>query len=73
MKKFEIGKKYSMTSICDRGCKWTYEVVKRTEKTITLSEVGTDELKRCKVSEYDGKEICKPLGRYSMSPTLKAE
>ena len=34
MKKFEIGKTYSMRSICDHDCVWTYTVTARTAKTI---------------------------------------
>lgn len=38
MKKFEIGKTYSMRSICDHDCVWTYTVTARTAKTITISD-----------------------------------
>ena len=38
MKKFEIGKAYSMRSICDHDCVWTYTVTARTAKTITISD-----------------------------------
>lgn len=48
MKKFEIGKTYTMASPCDRNCVWTYTVTKRTVKTITISD-GT-ETKTCRVN-----------------------
>lgn len=71
MMKFEIGKKYSMRSPCDHNCVWTYEVVARTEKTITITD-GT-EVKRCKISKYsDSAEAVLPLGKYSMCPVLRA-
>lgn len=74
MKKFEIGKTYSMRSICDHNCVWTYTVTARTAKTITISD-GEKTLK-CrviqKVSEYRGAETIYPLGQYSMAPSLTA-
>lgn len=75
MKKFEIGKTYTMTSPCDRNCVWTYTVTKRTAKSITISD-GT-ETKTCRVnaqvSEYRDAESIFPLGRYSMCPVLSAD
>ena len=74
MKKFEIGKTYSMRRICDHNCVWTYTVTARTAKTITISD-GEKTLK-CrviqKVSEYRGAETIYPLGQYSMAPSLTA-
>lgn len=74
MKKFEVGKEYSMRSACDHECVWTYTVVERTAATITITD--GKEVKKCRVikklSEMDGRECIKPLGSYSMSPTLRA-
>lgn len=74
MKKFEIGKTYSMRSICDHDCIWTYEVIARTEKTITITD--GKKTKKCRIiknlSDWNNAESIKPLGSYSMSPTLKA-
>ena len=65
MKKFEIGKQYSMRSICDHECVWTYEVVDRTDKTFKcrINKVAT---------EIHNAETVKPLGTYSMAPSLIA-
>lgn len=75
MKQFEIGKTYTMRSIGDHDCAWTYTVVKRTAKTITISD-GT-ETKTCRVnvqvSEDRNAETIFPLGRYSMCPALSAD
>lgn len=75
MKQFEIGKTYTMRSIGDRDCVWTYTVVKRTAKTITISD--GKETKTCRVnvqvSEDRNAETIFPLGRYSMCPTLSAD
>ena len=74
MRKYEVGKEYSMRSACDHECVWTYTVVERTAATITITD--GNEVKKCRVikklSEMDGRECIKPLGSYSMSPTLRA-
>lgn len=74
MKQFEVGNKYSMRSICDHNCVWTYEVVERTAQTITITD--GKEVKKCriskKISEYRGAESVYPLGQYSMCPILSA-
>lgn len=75
MKTFEVGKTYTMRSIGDHDCVWTYTVVKRTAKTITISD--GQETKTCRVnaktSEIRNAESIYPLGRYSMSPVLSAD
>lgn len=74
MRKFEVGKDYSMRSACDHECVWTYTVTARTAQTITV----TDGEKSCKLriskkySEYRAAETVFPLGQYSMSPMLTA-
>ena len=73
MKQFEIGKEYSMRSACDHNCVWTYKVIARTAKTITITN-GKQTMK-CRVSkssEYFGAETIYPLGQYSMAPSLTA-
>ena len=74
MRKFEIGKEYSMRSICNQECVWTYTVIARTAQTITIS--NGKEVKKCrvikKISEYRNAETIYPLGQYSMAPSLVA-
>ena len=74
MRKFEIGKEYSMRSICNQECVWTYTVIARTAQTITIS--NGKEVKKCrvvkKISEYRNAETISPLGQYSMAPSLVA-
>lgn len=74
MKKFEVGKQYSMTSICNHECVWTYTVTTRTEKTITLMDSRKTFKRRInqKISEYSNAETVYPLGQYSMAPSLTA-
>lgn len=75
MKQFEVGKEYNVRSICNHDCIWTYKVIKRTAKTVTLD--NGEEIKTCRInkeaSEYCGCECVYPEGRYSMCPILSAE
>ena len=74
MKKFEVGKTYSMTSICDHNCIWTYTVTARTAQTITITDGKKSQ--KCRInkksSEYRNAETVYPLGQYSMCPSLEA-
>lgn len=74
MKKFEVGKSYSMRSACNHNCVWTYTVTERTAQTITISDGKVS--KKCRiskdVSEYRNAETVYPLGKYSMCPSLTA-
>lgn len=74
MKKFEIGQTYTMRSICDHNCIWSYTVTKRTAQTITITD--GKEIKTCRVSkaatQYRNAETIYPLGQYSMAPSLTA-
>lgn len=74
MKKFEIGKEYSMKSVCDTNCVWTYKVIARTEKTVTITDGKKTQKCRIigKLSEYRNAESVYPLGQYSMCPILSA-
>ena len=75
MTKFEIGKTYSMRSICDHECVWSYTVTARTAQTITMKDEHGKVVK-CRVSkqvsEYRNSETVYPLGKYSMCPMLSA-
>lgn len=74
MRKFEVGKQYKMKSICDSNCIWSYTVLSRTAKTITITD-GDKTLKlriNQKTSEYRNAESVYPLGQYSMCPILSA-
>lgn len=74
MKKFEVGKQYSMRSICDHECIWTYTVTARTAQTITITD--GEKIQKCRISkkssEYRNAETVYPLGQYSMCPSLTA-
>lgn len=81
IKKFEVGKKYYMRSICDYDCVWTYQVVSRTAGTVVLQQVRNGEaygdearfrINR-KRTEMLGAECVMPTGTYSMAPSLHAD
>ena len=67
---FEIGKTYSCRSICDYECIFSFEVIARTERTVTIKS-GSKTVRR-KVRISGGVETIDPHGRYSMSPVLRA-
>lgn len=70
MNKFEIGKKYKHGWIGDADLFTVWEVVKRTEKTVTVKE--NDTVKTCRIKEDNNGEFIFPLGVYSMCPVLRA-
>lgn len=78
--KFEADRSYIMVSPCNTDARWKYEVISRTEKTITVTGdfIGGKQTKKFRVSVAPAghygtfEEVCKPLGNYSMSPTLRA-
>jgi hypothetical protein len=72
--KFEIGNTYSTRSACDWDTIYSYTVVARTAKTITIEDKHGHKSKRGVKSDYDGvSEACYPDGRYSMCPVIKAD
>lgn len=75
MKKFEIGKTYACSSICNSECVWTFTVIRRTAKTVTFRDKYGEE-KTCRInadtSNYRKAETVLPMGRYSMAPMLDA-
>ena len=81
MKKFEVGRNYSMRSACDHDCIWTYQVISRTDSTVVLQQVRNGQPCGDKarfrinkqLSGYYNAEAVRPLGIYSMCPTLTAE
>lgn len=72
MKKFEVGKNYSCTSACNHECVWTFKVIKRTDKTVTLQQSGKSETITRRPYLYDDSENIRPLGNYSMAPIIRA-
>lgn len=69
--KFAVGKVYTCRSACDYDTVFAWEVIARTDKTLTLKDWRGDTVKRG-VKVYDGEEYCSPDGRYSMAPQIRA-
>ena len=73
--RFEVGKTYYTRSICDNDCIIRGKVLKRTAATVTMETifgVKTIRIIKC-LTEIHGAEAVKPLGTYSMAPTLTAD
>ena len=71
MTQFETGKTYSTRSICDYDCIFSFEVIARTAKRLTLSYRGKTSQRGVYI--YNGIEQCKPMGTYSMCPVISAD
>ena len=71
MLEFEAGKTYEARSACDYDCIFSFEVVRRTARTITFLHHGQEKTRGVK-QDSGGEEFCFPLGRYSMAPTIRA-
>lgn len=69
-RQFEAGHTYTCRSVCDYDCVFSFEVTKRTAKTIWIKYMGRVTARRVRVVQ--GVECCDPHGRYSMSPVLYA-
>lgn len=69
---FKVGQKYTTRSACDYDCVFSFEVVKRTEKTVTIVGDLIDSPKRVKIHNFSDAESFLPYGSYSMSPCVSA-
>jgi len=69
MTKFEVGKKYYCYSPYNSDRPYEFEVVKRTEKMVTVKN-SDGEIKRRKIDTRDNEEIIYPNGKYSMCLVL---
>lgn len=69
--KFEVGKTYATASICNSDCIFSFEILARTAKTVTVKVHG----KVCRrgISLYEGIEQFYPHGHYSMCAIIGAD
>jgi hypothetical protein len=72
MKQFIVGNSYSCRSLCDYDCIFSFEVMKRTAKTVWLKGAG-GKVRARRITVRDDAETVEPHGRYSMSPMLTAK
>ena len=67
MTQFKVGSTYQARSICQHDCIFSYKVIGRTAKMVTL-----DNGNNYRVKIWEDTETIKPEGTYSMAPTLRA-
>lgn len=71
MTKFEIGKTYATRSICDHDTWFSFVILARTEKQVTIKVNGKPV--RRGLTIRDGIEQFKPYGSYSMCAIIGAD
>lgn len=78
---FTVGETYEARSAGDHNCVWSFTVVKRTAKFITIIEHGgaangVDDGEPFRVGaladSFGGGEWARPFGEYSMCPVIRA-
>lgn len=72
-KTFEVGRTYKARSAADWDCVWSFEVVARSAKFITITEEDDPKPRRVGVYTFQGVEHAKPLGTFSLCPILAAD
>lgn len=73
MKQFQVGKTYATRSICDHDCIFSFVILSRTAKTVTVNVHGKV-VRRGLSTNWDGTaEAFSPFGRYSMSAVISAD
>lgn len=70
-KQFKVGQTYSARSICDYDCIFSFTILGRTAKSITVNVRGS--VVRRSLSIYEGVEQFKPFGSYSMAAIVGAD
>jgi hypothetical protein len=70
-KQFQIGKTYFDRSACDHNCIFSFTILGRSAKSVTVNVHG--KTVRRGLSAYDGIEQFKPFGSYSMCAIISAD
>jgi hypothetical protein len=71
MTQFQVGKTYATRSICDYDCIFSFVILDRTAKTVTVDVHGKTVRRR--LSIYEGNEQFSPFGNYSMAAIIGAD
>lgn len=71
IKQFVVGQIYSCRSICNYDCQWSFEILRRSAKSVWVEVDG--KVSRRSLSAWNGAEFFKPFGSYSMSPSVYAD
>lgn len=72
MSTFTVGKTYSTRSACDHECIYSFVILARTPKSVTV-EVHGRRVSRRIFADYAGAEAFRPFGSYSMAPVIRAK
>ena len=70
-KQFEIGKTYATRSICDSDTWFSFTILGRTAKQVTIKVHG--KIVKRGLYLYEGVEQFRPYGTYSMCPIVGAD
>jgi hypothetical protein len=70
MTKFQVGRTYETRSIADHDCIHSFEILARTDKTVTVKVYGNTVKRGIQVR--DDVEQFKPFGTYSMCAVIRA-
>lgn len=76
---FSVGDIVSCSSACDSDCVWTFEVIKRTARFITIRDISHGqggEVRRVgvQINKWNptDPETAMPFGSFSMAPIIRA-
>ena len=70
---FKVGQRFDVRAITNHDCIFKFEIVGRTEKTVSVKDLVCNKVYRRKIQEWEkGVESCSPYGNYSMAPTIRA-
>ena len=73
MIQFKVGQTYSARSLCDWNCIFSFTILARTAKTVTIKVDGKTVSRGVKPN-WDGiAESFKPFGSYSMAAVITAD
>jgi hypothetical protein len=70
-KQFQVGQTYFDRSICDYNCIFSFTILARTAKSVTVNVHGNTVRRGLNV--YNGVEQFKPFGSYSMCTIIGAD
>lgn len=70
--KFQVGRTYATRSLCDHDCIFSFTILGRTAKTVTIEAHGKLVRRRLGTRD-DGTEVFMPFGSYSMAPCIQAD
>ena len=73
MIKFETGKTYRTRSPGDHDCILDYKIISRTAKTLKSFDKMDNQVKTYRISIWEGVEMFKPWGSFSMCPMMSAD